>query len=204
MLKCPSLIFKLTGCKCQNIFFSLFIQNNTCEKYWSVFLSWEMYCVNITKFTTAQVKCTAADASCTRSDAITDTIWCTIVFQSASIHCFTLLYLWKIFNSAKVEIEQNWWLSCVTSGALEISCLMSFFFLVTVMLFSISCFNQWTRYVTVLLSSWCSTLIIIVAWILTKWWAHTKLSTEWTHAASFSDIFSSCCLLIWFLMNWCV
>ena len=115
-----------------------------------------------------------------------------------------LLYLWKIFNSAKVRIEQNWWSSCVTSDALEISCLMSFFFLATVMLFSISCFNQWTRYVTVLLSSWCSTSIIIVAWILIKWWAHAKLSTEWTHAASFSDIFSSCCLLIWFLMNWCV
>jgi hypothetical protein len=78
-----------------------------------------------------------------------DTIWCTIVFQSASIHCFMLLYLWKIFNSAK-EIEQNWWSSCVTSDALEILCLMSFFFLVTVMLFSISCFNQWTKYVTVL------------------------------------------------------
>jgi hypothetical protein len=83
----------------------------------------------------------------------------------------------------------NWWSSCVASDALEILCLMSFFFLATVMLFSISCFNQWTKYVTVLLSSWCSTLIIIVAWILIKWWAHAKLSTEWTHAASFSDIF---------------
>jgi len=163
MLKCPSLIFKLTGHKCWNTFFSLFIWNNTCKRYWSVSSSWEVYCVNITKFTTAQMKCTAADASCARSDAITDTIWCTIIFQFASVHCFMLLYLWKIFNSAKTEIEQNWWSSYVTSGALEILCLMSFFFLVTVMLFSISCFNQQTRYVTVLLSSWCSTLIIIVA-----------------------------------------
>ena len=163
MLKCPSLIFKLTERKCRNTFFSLFIQNNTCERYWSVSSSWEMYCVNITKFTTAQVKCTAADASCTRSDAIISTIWCTIVFQFALIHCFTLLYLWKIFNSAKTEIEQNWWSSCVVSDALEILCLMSFCFLAAVMLFSISCFNQWTKYVTVLLSSWCSTSIIIVA-----------------------------------------
>ncbi len=86
-----------------------------------------------------------------------------IVFWFALIHCFMLLYLWKIFNSAKTKIEQNWWSSCVTSDALEISCLMSFFFLAAVMLFSISCFNQWTKYVTVPLSSWCSTSIIIVA-----------------------------------------
>ncbi len=163
MLKCPSLISELTGRKCRNTFFSLFIWNNTCKRYWSVSSLWEMYCVNITKSTTAQVKCTAAGASCTRSDAITDTIWCTIAFQSALIHCFMLLYLWKIFNSAKVKIEWNWWSSCVASDALEILCLMSFFFLATVMLFSISCFNQWTKYVTVFLSSWCSTLIIIVA-----------------------------------------
>ncbi len=163
MLKCSSLISELTERKCWNTFFSLFIQNNTCKRYWSVFLLWEMYCVNITKFTTAQVKCTAADASCTRSDAIISTIWCTIVFQFASIHCFTLLYLWKIFNSVKAEIEQNWWSSCVASDALEILCLMSFFFLAAVMLFSISCLNQQTKYVTVFLSSWCSTSIIIVA-----------------------------------------
>ncbi len=157
MLKCPSLISELTGCKCRNTFFSLFIQNNACKRYWSVFLLWEVYCVNTTKFTTAQVKCTAANASCARSGAIISTIWCTIAFWSASVHCFTLLYLWKIFNSVKVRIEQNQWSSCVTSDALEILCLMSFFFLAAVMLFSISCLNQWTKYVTVLLSSWCST-----------------------------------------------
>ena len=145
MLKWFSVISESTECKCWNTSFNLFIQNNACSKYWSVFSSWEMYCVSITKFITAQIKCTAAGAQCARSETITGTIWYTMTLQSSSVHCFTLLYHWKSFKSANTETEQNWLSSCVASEAFEILCLTSFFFLVAVMLFSISCPNQWIK-----------------------------------------------------------
>ena len=142
MLKWLSVISESTECKCWNTFFNLFIWNNTCSKYWSVFSLWEMYCVSITKFITVWVKCTAADAQYARSETITDTIWCIMTLQSSSVHCFTLLYHWKSFKSVNVRTEQNQLSSYIVSEALEILCLTSFFFLVAVMLFSISCSNQ--------------------------------------------------------------
>ena len=142
MLKWLSVISESTECKCWNTSFNLFIQNNACSKYWSVFSLWEMYCVSITKFITAQMKCTAADAQYARSETITDIIWCTMTLQSSSVHCFMLLYHWKSFKSVNAETEQNWLSSCVISEALKILCLTPFFFLVAVMLSSISCSNQ--------------------------------------------------------------
>ena len=145
MLKWFSVISESTECKCWNTFFNLFIWNNACFKYWSVFLLWEIYCVSITKFITVWVKCTAADAQYARSETITDIIWCTMTLQSSSVHCFTLLYHWKSFKSVNTETEQNQLSSYVISEAFEILCLTSFFFLVTVILFSISCSNQWIK-----------------------------------------------------------
>ena len=54
-----------------------------------------------------------------------------IDFWSTSVHCFMLLYLWKIFSSANTEIEQNHWSSYIASDAPKTEYLIFFFFLVT-------------------------------------------------------------------------
>ena len=139
------MISESTECKCWNTFFNLFIWNNAYSKYWSVFSLWEIYCISITKFITAQIKCTAVDAQYARNKIITDIIWHIMTLQLSSVHCFILLYCWKSFKFTNTETEQNWLSSYIVSETLEILCLTSFFFLVTVILFSISCFNQWIK-----------------------------------------------------------
>ena len=161
-LKCPVLISELTEYKWWKMFFNLFIQNSACCKYWSVLLSWELYCDNMTKSTTAWVKCIAVDAHWVRSDTIMNTIWCITNFQFNSVHCLMTLYLLNLFSSEKIKTEWNCWSNCIVSDTFKTVSLTSFFFFLIRTLSSISSSNQRIRYVTVFLSSWCSTLIIIV------------------------------------------